>query len=853
MAVSDNPLYSSQWHFRLIGDIEAVWADYTGVGVNVGIFDDGTQRSHQDLDANYNAALHFNNLITDNGQPILADDGHGTSVAGVIGAENNSIGGVGVAYDVNLTGVNYLGFLQQQGGDVPLDALRHGSEFDITNNSWGFTPTYDASLSIADPTTFMSLSAEVFRLVAQEGRGGLGTISIKAAGNEANNPVLEAQGVFGSAQGEGLNSLHEIITVAATTRTGNAQNYSNFGVNLTVSAPAAAVTTDRTGAAGYDPGDFTSSFGGTSAATPVVAGVVALMLDANENLGWRDVQNILSVSASHTGSAHGSASGTGNEIGAWFSNGAANWNGGGMTYHLSYGFGMVDAYAAVRMAEIWSRLYPTAQVSDNMRTVTASMTGGPVTIRDNATAVATVNVTGNLSIEHIYVTITGTHTYLGDLTITLVSPSDETYTLFLNEGGSTRLDGTWTYGVTAALGDRSAGAWRVEVRDSGAGDTGQITNVRLEFEGSAITTNTVHHITDDFLTYAAVDTERRRITDTDGGADWLNMVAIPGGTSVELAANAVVRVGGVAWATLVNGEAFENVATGDGNDTVTGNILNNEILSGRGNDQVDAGFGADIIDGGAGNDTLVGAQGADTIFGGDGRDVIFGNTAADRIDAGGGDDSVSAGEGADTISGGTGNDTLFGRSGIDVINGDAGNDSIIGSEGADTLNGGDDNDIIYGGSAFDVLFGNDGDDTLFGNFGADILSGGLGADELTGGSGDDTLRGGDGNDSIYGNQGRDSIEGGAGDDILRGGTLADRFIFNTGFGRDHIEDFEDSQDSLRISRDVTGGVVLTGQQVIDRFATVVGQTVVFDFGDGMTITLDSVSTTANLADNIFIL
>ena len=137
------------------------------------------------------------------------------------------------------------------------------------------------------------------------------------------------------------------------------------------------MTTDQSGEAGYnadrdtDPvdSDYTSEFSGTSAATPTVAGVVALMLDANEGLGWRDVQTILAMSASHTGSAMGGP-GELEEIGAWQTVGGNTWNGGGTMFHQSYGYGMVDVYAAVRMAEAWKIMSPVAKVSSNEITAT---------------------------------------------------------------------------------------------------------------------------------------------------------------------------------------------------------------------------------------------------------------------------------------------------------------------------------------------------------------------------------------------------------------------------------------------------------------------------------------------------
>lgn len=856
MAPSSNPLYASQWHFNLIGDIETIWSEFTGAGINVGVYEGGTERTHADLAANYRADLELS-TFGDNGQPASNSDYHGTAVAGIIAAADNSVGGVGVAFDASITGVNYLDYLQNLPGSSALDSLAAASRFDVMNNSWGIDPDYSSYRNLGDVTSDAFAMANALADAASAGRGGLGTIVVKAAGNEANDSAHEAVGLFGSAQGDGLNSAHELILVSATRSDGFVADYSNWGANILVSAPAASVSTDLTGVNGASFTDYINIFGGTSAATPVVSGVAALMLDANPNLGWRDVQQIIAFSAGQTGSAYGSA-GSGFEVGDWFANGATNWNGGGKSFHLSYGFGMVDAFAAVRMAEVWSKFVPVAQTSANTVVTTASYTAPVYPILDNSTASLPILIGGSdLIAENATLRLFGSHTYSGDLDISLVAPTGESYSLFLREGNSS-LVGDWTFGVRGILGTYALGTWTVVINDNAAGDTGQITRADLTIEGHAYSADTVYHYTDDFATYAAVDSARQTLNDIDGGNDWINMAALTGNVNVSLLASGTATVSGSNWLTLSNGDLIENIATGDGNDSIVGNTLNNEILGGRGGDDIMAGFGADTVDGGAGADSLVAAEGNDLVYGGTGNDTIFGNTGVDVIYAGADHDYVSAGAGADTIYGGTGYDTLYGRSGVDVIFGDAGDDSIIGSEGADTLNGNDGNDIMYGGSAWDVLFGGDGNDTLFGNFGSDVLSGGVGADELVGGSGDDTLRGGDGNDIIQGNQGRDSIEGGAGNDTLRGGTLADRFIFNTGFDADVIEDFEHWQDSLRIYSAVVGGA-MTGQQVINQFASAVGADVILNFGSGMMITLEGLNSatvlTANseLADNIFIL
>ncbi|MDO9524234.1 MAG: S8 family serine peptidase [Gemmobacter sp.] len=127
--------------------------------------------------------------------------------------------------------------------------------------------------------------------------------------------------------------------------------------------------------------DYTNNFNGTSAATPTVAGPDALMLDANDALDWRDIKSILAASASHTGSACNGA-GFGTERGVWLSGAGTDWNGGGTAVHMSCGFGMLDVFAAVRMAEIWTVMQGASATSANEQTVSLSYSGGRLAIPD---------------------------------------------------------------------------------------------------------------------------------------------------------------------------------------------------------------------------------------------------------------------------------------------------------------------------------------------------------------------------------------------------------------------------------------------------------------------------------------
>jgi len=290
-----DPLYGDQWHLTMIGDLQTIWQEYSGAGVSVGVYDNGIEYTHPDLAANYDASKH---VIVD-GQALdpspsgIVTAEHGTAVSGVIAAVDNDVGGVGVAFGASITGVNIFGGPADiNGADISgfSQAIYQAWTFDIINNSWGATPDFNNETNAAMLAAFAG-----FETAVQTGRGGLGTIVVKAAGND-----------WDSSQGDFLNASRYTITVAAHDQGGDASWYTNRGANVLVSAPssgssadgdAGILTTDETGSEGYAAGNYTYGFGGTSSATPVVAGVVALMLDANPNLGWRDVQSILAYSA----------------------------------------------------------------------------------------------------------------------------------------------------------------------------------------------------------------------------------------------------------------------------------------------------------------------------------------------------------------------------------------------------------------------------------------------------------------------------------------------------------------------------------------------------------------------------
>jgi subtilisin family serine protease len=169
--------------------------------------------------------------------------------------------------------------------------IRHVQyDLDVSNNSWGYSGYFYDNL---DGQNFNAVGAAIDFAVS-DGRDGLGTVLLWAAGNDR----LSGQDV----NYHGFQNARETIAVAAIGNSGDISFYSTPGAAILIGAPsnggtAGIVTTDRSGSIGYSGGDYTFSFGGTSAATPITASVVALVLEANPDLGYRGVQEILAYSA----------------------------------------------------------------------------------------------------------------------------------------------------------------------------------------------------------------------------------------------------------------------------------------------------------------------------------------------------------------------------------------------------------------------------------------------------------------------------------------------------------------------------------------------------------------------------
>ncbi len=479
----NDPLFGDAWHLLNTGqdggtpgedaNVTPAWtAGFDGTGVRIAVVDEDLEIGHEDLFWNCLPGKSHNYVDGTTDPTGSGNQKHGTSVGGVAaGVGGNDLGSRGAAPEAFLVGYN---FLENQTLANEANAMtRDMAANSVSNNSWGPTP----GLGIPQPSTSSWRAAVASGLA--NGRGGNGIVYLFAAGNGGQAGVDPGD----NSNLGGYANYYGVIAVGAMGDDGVKAFYSENGANVLVCAPSmgranhAITTTDRTGAAGYNDGsgangdypdpNYTNTFNGTSAATPLASGVVALVIQANPNLGWRDVRAVLAESARKNDPLD------------------ADWatNGGGFHVNHKYGFGCVDAGAAVTLAQTWTN-FPA------MLTVTTAVSVPNVPIPDNdPTGVTdTIDVTGS-GIEHVeHVEIVfdcPDHTFAGDLKVVLTSPSGTQSVLAETHNCSSGCVPyvNWSFGSVRHLDEPADGTWSLNVVDGAPQDTGTFHSWFLRFRG----------------------------------------------------------------------------------------------------------------------------------------------------------------------------------------------------------------------------------------------------------------------------------------------------------------------------------------------------------------------------------
>ena len=244
--------------------------------------------------------------------------------------------------------------------------------------------------------------------------------------------------------------------------------------------------------------EYTSTFNGTSSATPVVSGVVALMLEANPDLSWRDVKHILAqsarpidteiavldvaaqlcinsdCSANSSGATHeDSSSILFSARDAWLSNSA------GYSFHNWYGFGAVDAGTAVELA----RGYQQDSLGTWRKISSSSGTAASVPDATGFAAGIDIAISSELSVEAAQLDLTISHGNIADLAVTLISPSSTRSVLLTPFNIYEGSDFDSTLLSNAFYGEDASGTWQVQVYDLREGNSGTVTRAQLNLYG----------------------------------------------------------------------------------------------------------------------------------------------------------------------------------------------------------------------------------------------------------------------------------------------------------------------------------------------------------------------------------
>lgn len=517
-----DPLVSQAWHllntgqntYSLAGgtpgeDINMGSVTARGAGILIAVSDNGVEKEHEDLAANFSLAFSKNYSLSGpnwSGDPAPDDSAHGTAVSGIIAAAaNNNLGSRGVASMATIAGLKYIGAPSSLSKQVD----QANGAYDIFNYSYGRYSCYFANVS--------SVYLSQLEYGVENLRGGKGAIYVKAAGNEyagwnsdCDGSILEEDDTYylGNANLEQVHSYPWMIVTGAINADGYSASYSTPGSSLWISAPGgeygvskpAILTTDLSGCdRGYSKSDstandfeagsasnlycnYTSTMNGTSSATPIISGVVALLLEINPSLSWRDVKHIFATTAEkvHASSLNINHPGGRNLVGHIYERGWVT-NQAGYSFHNWFGFGAVDVSSAVAMATGYS-----SSLGALVNVNAASGLNLDQNIPDNSsTGVQSIlTIASDYKIEAVQISLNLSHTLVGDLGVELTSPSGTTSTLMNINSGILISDIVDDVLLSNAFyGETSAGSWSLKIIDGKTNDTGTLNNWSIKVYG----------------------------------------------------------------------------------------------------------------------------------------------------------------------------------------------------------------------------------------------------------------------------------------------------------------------------------------------------------------------------------
>ncbi len=315
----DDPYFNQQWNLLNTGQQDN---NYIGLDINycnaraitggvdsirIAVIDEGIA-SHFDVSYLYSYSYDAHS----GSYPAKVYGAHGTQCAGIIGAHaDNNHGITGIAPDCSLISISFK-------DDTPYSKIATGIEFAVNQNAAVLSNSW-----IAYSNSLFINNAIEYALT--EGRDGKGCVVVFAAGNSYSSPIAYP-----------ANYNPDIIAVGAMNASAERASFSNYGEGLDIMAPGVNISTTIPSEPPYQfQGSFCTDFLGTSAACPHVAAVAGLILSVNPDLTQKEVAHIIESTAQKVGSYS-------------YTTQDSHPNG---TWNNEMGYGLVDAYAAVSLAQ----------------------------------------------------------------------------------------------------------------------------------------------------------------------------------------------------------------------------------------------------------------------------------------------------------------------------------------------------------------------------------------------------------------------------------------------------------------------------------------------------------------------
>ncbi|MFE6288156.1 S8 family serine peptidase [Streptomyces sp. NPDC057877] len=462
LATPNDTDYGKQWDlFEATAgmNVPGAWDRATGSGVTVAVIDTGYV-AHSDLAANIVGGYDF---ISDTavagdgngrdsnpadpgdwtaagecqaGDPAYGSSWHGTHVAGTVAAvTNNGKGVAGVAHGAKVSPLRVLGKCGGYDSDI-IDAITWASGGTVSGVPANSNVAKVINMSLGGGGSCTSATQNAVNAAV-----GRGTTVVVAAGNSNANAANYSPA-----------SCNNVISVAATNRSGARAYYSNYGTVVDIAAPGGETRTTTSNGIystlnSGSQGPSTESYAyyqGTSMAAPHIAGLAALMKSVNSALTPAQIESAIKTNSralpgTCTGGCGAGLADAAKTVQAVSGGGST----GGTTYTSTTAVSIPDAGAAIE---------------------------SPITVSGR---------TGNAP-STLQVGVDITHTYRGDLVIDLIAPDGSAYRLKSASTSDSADNVVATYTVNAST-ETANGTWKLRVQDLYAQDTGRVNSWKLTF------------------------------------------------------------------------------------------------------------------------------------------------------------------------------------------------------------------------------------------------------------------------------------------------------------------------------------------------------------------------------------